>query len=179
MPTAECTLDELRQAYQVLGVPLYSSSHSIKQAYRCLIKRWHPDLYATMTPAHAEATRMMELVNEAYSKIEHAPLRYYADSFAQVPGRGRTVERPPVYARSGTSSTIPPLDTDRIEFWVRFAHGAFLGVLIGIRLLLSLYEYPTILALSVAAAILGCGFSSARFGDRFWRVRFKRWWLWW
>src|SRR5437879_4957777 len=84
----EFEIDELRRAYQLLDVPHSSSKRSIKQAYRRVTKRWHPDRYASGTPAHAEATQMMKLINEAYSQMANAPLRYYDEKTA-APRRQR------------------------------------------------------------------------------------------
>lgn len=67
---------DLDRAYRVLGVTTIASAHAIKQAHRKLVKRWHPDLYKARTTEHSEATQMTQLVNEAYSAISHAPLRY-------------------------------------------------------------------------------------------------------
>jgi curved DNA-binding protein CbpA len=44
MAIAGYQLSDLKHAYQILGVPLFASVPSIKQAHRKLIKRWHPDL---------------------------------------------------------------------------------------------------------------------------------------
>jgi len=118
MPLTEFQLTELKHSYQILGVPLSASAHSIKQSYRRLAKRWHPDRHAGIA-ALADATHMMKLINEAYSKIEHAPLRYYIEA---IPLAQRST-RPPVHTSTGKPSgentqTFP--NTDRIEFWVRF-----------------------------------------------------------
>ena len=78
----EFEIDELRRAYQLLDVAYSASERSIKQAYRRVTRRWHPDLYASGTPAHAEATHMMKLISEAYSRIANAPLRYYREQTA-------------------------------------------------------------------------------------------------
>jgi curved DNA-binding protein CbpA len=79
MPIAEYQLSDLKHAYQILGVPLFASIPTIRQAHRKLIKRWHPDLYANKTSDHTEATRMTKLIIEAYAAIQNAPLRYYAE----------------------------------------------------------------------------------------------------
>ena len=75
----------LKRAYEVLGIPLSASALSIKQAYGRIAKRWHPDLYPTGTPAYDEAGQMMKLINEAYSLVEHAPLRYYIETHPTAP----------------------------------------------------------------------------------------------
>src|SRR5215469_18570020 len=82
MLTTELEIDELKRAYQLLNVPYSASERAINQAYRRLIKRWHPDRYASGTPAHAEATQMMKLINEAHSQIANAPLHNYDEQTA-------------------------------------------------------------------------------------------------
>ena len=85
MTMAEDQLAELKHAYQVLGAPLFASASSIRQIYRKLVKRWPPDLYASVTPAYAEATQMTKLINAAYSAIKTAPLRYYIEACPPAP----------------------------------------------------------------------------------------------
>jgi hypothetical protein len=63
-------------AYQILGVAPSASARAIKQAYRQLIRKWHPDLHQSSMEAHDEAMEMTRLINAAYSAIEHAPLRH-------------------------------------------------------------------------------------------------------
>ena len=81
----EFEIDELRRAYQILGVPSSASERSIKQAYRRITKRGHPDRYTSGTPTYAAATQMMKRINEAYSQIANAPLRYYDEQTAAAP----------------------------------------------------------------------------------------------
>jgi DnaJ domain len=67
--------EELKHAYQVLGVPTDASEPAIKRAHRELLMRWHPDHYTPGTPDHDEATKMASMINEAYEAIADAPLR--------------------------------------------------------------------------------------------------------
>lgn len=53
MSIADDHLADLKHAYQVLDVPLAASASSIKQAFRSLIKSWHPALYTNGTPEYA------------------------------------------------------------------------------------------------------------------------------
>jgi hypothetical protein len=137
MPVSEYQVTELNHAYQVLGVPTDASGPAIKQTYRRLVKRWHPDLYASGTPAHAEATHMTRLINEAYSAIAHAPLRYHSETYSQHAG-GRS-------RQTTSNSTNEPIrvntenipKTDRLEFWVRFVCGGLLGIFIILNMLFS------------------------------------------
>jgi hypothetical protein len=180
MPENNYQLAELRRAYQVLGVPTDTAAPSIKHAYRRLVKRWHPDLYAVGTPAHDEAAHMTRLINEAYSAIAHAPLRYHIETYPN--STKNKSSRPPSPSRSErikvTAEEIPK--TDRLEFWVRFVCGAGFGVFVILDLFVSVM--PDSLQFSgvagALALILGCGLAAARFGDKFWYAIFRRWWLW-
>ena len=53
--------------YQVLGVSPDASDEEIKQAYRRLAKKYHPDL----NPGDENAARQMQLVNAAYEQIKN------------------------------------------------------------------------------------------------------------
>jgi hypothetical protein len=182
MTEYDSQLTELKHAYQVLGVPTDATAPSIKHAYRRLVKRWHPDLYARGTPEHAEATHMARLINEAYAAIVRAPLRYHVDTYSsrakeknsQQPNSGRS-ER-----LKRTAVKIPK--TDRLEFWVRFVCGGFFGVFVILDMFVSVMpdslQPSGVLALGAAGLILGCGFAAARYGDKFWHTIFRRWWLW-
>jgi len=177
MPIAEAQLSELKRAYQILGVTLFASAPSIKQTYRRLVKRWHPDLYPSGTPDRVEATRMTKVINEAYTAIAFAPLRYYVETNPLADERTRQAARPSTNDSTGIrSETLPK--TDRLEFWVRFVCGALFGTLVSVRLLLEFFDQPAILAMGVVAAILGFGFAAARYGDRFWHSILRHWWFW-
>jgi hypothetical protein len=137
MPTVDDQIAEWKHAYQVLGVPQHASARVIKAAYRKLVKRWHPDLYTPGTSQHADATQMSMLINEAYSEIAHAPLRYTSSSS----GIGRT-PRPQPQTPSGPTINIQinpfkPPRVDRLEFWVRFVCGALFGMFSGVTWVLS------------------------------------------
>ena len=53
--------------YQVLGVSPDASDEEIKQAYRRLAKKYHPDL----NPGDENAARQMQRVNAAYEQIKN------------------------------------------------------------------------------------------------------------
>jgi DnaJ-like protein len=178
MPIAEDQIVELKHAYQVFGLPLSASAFSIKQMYRMLMKRWHPDLYPSGTEAYAEATQMTKIINEAYSAIGNAPLRYYVDAspagFARSMQGAGSSKAGPVVRRS---DTLPK--TDWMEFWVRFICGALFGTLISFRWFLFYFNQPGTMIIGTLSVILLCGFGAARGGDNFWHSRLYRWWIWW
>ena len=175
MPTTQIV--ELKHAYRVLDLPLSASASSIKDAYRKLVKRWHPDLYPEGTPAQIEATQMTKLINEAYTEIKSAPLRYYVEACPPAYVRSRRAARSAPDERTTTTQRLPR--TDWIEFCVRFVCGAGVGALLGFRALLLHYDRPSSFVLGVAAIMLGVGFGAALFGDNFWHSLFRRWWMWW
>jgi len=176
MAVSETQLEEWNRAYRVLGVPLSATSLSIKDAYRRLVKRWHPDLVPSGSPRHAEATQMTKTINEAYTAIKGAPLRYYAGAvpLAQVNMQGT---RPVSPAVSTVRRDAPP-KTDWLEFWVRFVCGFLFGGLIGIRLSLDFLDSLGGFVAADLAVAVGCGLAAARYGDKFWYSVFGRWWMW-
>lgn len=169
-------LDELQHAYRVMDVPPSATVHLIRQRHRQLLKRWHPDLYQQGTPQHGEANQMSKVINEAYSRIRFAPLRYGPEPGAQW------VEAVPV---DRTSSGDPAPDEvyprlDRIEFWVRFVCGGLLGILVGLSFLVYTYvlRLPDWLEILICLGVIfGAAFASARWGDEFWYAIFRRRWL--
>jgi|SRR5579862_587519 len=166
------------QAYRVLGVPRDASAHAIKQAYRKLVKRWHPDLYKAGTAEHSEAMEMARLINEAYSAVSHAPLRYQT-SFPSTTHH-RTEWRTTTATTNVAASNVRPARMDRLEFWLRFAFGGALGILMGLDAALSNWSNSTEVSMplwlagtSILAVVFG--FGSARYGDRFWGSVFRTW----
>lgn len=57
----------MQDPYKVLGVSPDASDEQIKQAYRRLAKKYHPDL----NPGDQEAARKMQAVNAAYEQIKN------------------------------------------------------------------------------------------------------------
>jgi preprotein translocase subunit Sec63 len=182
MTEYDSQLIELKHAYQTLAVPTDATTASIKHAYRRLVKRWHPDLCASGTPEHVEATHMARLINKAYASIAHAPLRYHVDGNSI-----QTNEKNSGQPNSATSERIRKTPeripkTDRIEFWVRFVCGAVFGVFVILEIFVSVMpdslQPSGMVAFGAVGLIVGCGFAAARYGDKFWYSILRRWWLW-
>ena len=53
--------------YQVLGVSPDASDEEIKQAYRKLAKKYHPDL----NPGDEAAAKKMQQINAAYDQLKN------------------------------------------------------------------------------------------------------------
>lgn len=57
-----------KDPYEVLGVSSNASDDEVKQAYRQLAKKYHPDKYANSPLADTAAEKMKE-INDAYDRI--------------------------------------------------------------------------------------------------------------
>ena len=57
----------IEDPYKVLGVSPNASDEEIKQAYRSLAKKYHPD----RNPGDAEAAKKMQQINAAYEQIKN------------------------------------------------------------------------------------------------------------
>ncbi|MEH2445723.1 MAG: dynamin family protein [Nostoc sp.] len=59
--------DKITRAYDILGLQANASQAEVKQAYRTLVKKWHPDLFVNQPQLLKQAQEKMHLVNEAYT----------------------------------------------------------------------------------------------------------------
>jgi len=174
---------EWRHAYTVLGVPPDASALAIKQAYRRLVKRWHPDLYESGTSAHAEALELTRRINQAYACITRAPLRYYREPSpppsSEPPAAPRST-RP--YDTSGYGTPLPS-NADKIEYSVRFVSGCVAGIFLCLDAAAVFFDAEFFdsrwkqLTLLFSVVTLLCGWGAARYGDKFWHAVFRRWWF--
>ena len=57
----------MNDPYQILGIPRDASDEEIKQAYRRLARKYHPDL----NPGDAAAAKKMQEINDAYDRIKN------------------------------------------------------------------------------------------------------------
>ena len=171
----------MERAYRVLNLAPNASALAIKQEYRKLLKRWHPDLQQAGTTAHAESTEMSRRINEAYALIQHAPLRY--ERFASAKNTGPQPKQTEnaawqdfILRQTMRSHVKTPQRMDRVEFWVRFVCGAIFGFGVAFVLSLDLLSYPrrghaypdAVIVLIFLLIVVAFGYGSARLGDRFW-----------
>jgi hypothetical protein len=178
MGTDADQIAEWKHAYRVLNVPLYASSFTIKQRYRQMVKRWHPDKCAQASPEYAEATQMTQIINVAFAEIKDAPLRYFIEACpAHVAEKAQAVQKPAVWKAITSSESWPR--PDWVEYAIRFVCGAFLGIAWAFSILKYDDFAPRFALLAAGATIVIPGLLAARFGDKFWHAVLRRWWLWW
>ncbi|WP_375467878.1 dynamin family protein [uncultured Nostoc sp.] len=63
----QAQIDKITYAYNILGLQANASQAEVKQAYRTLVKKWHPDLFVNQPQLLKQAQEKMHLVNEAYT----------------------------------------------------------------------------------------------------------------
>ena len=56
--------------YSILGISPSASDEEVKEAYRALTRKYHPDNYADDNPLKDLANEKMQQINEAYDRIQ-------------------------------------------------------------------------------------------------------------
>jgi DnaJ-class molecular chaperone len=57
--------------HEILGIPNDANAGRVKQAYRSLVKAFHPDMFPLGSEAQIEAGRRIREINVAYSVLSH------------------------------------------------------------------------------------------------------------
>ncbi|MGL5192265.1 MAG: J domain-containing protein [Chroococcales cyanobacterium] len=64
--------DKMARFYKILGLNSNASLKEVKQAYRGLLKKWHPDLFYDNPEKQKKAQEVIQKMNEMYYKLcEH------------------------------------------------------------------------------------------------------------
>ncbi|MBD2194637.1 MULTISPECIES: dynamin family protein [Calothrix] len=66
-PKTQAEKDKITRAYSILGLQPGVSINEVKQAYKSLVKKWHPDLFVNQPQLQKQAQEKMRLINEAYT----------------------------------------------------------------------------------------------------------------
>ena len=61
----------MKDPYQILGISPSATDEEVKEAYRTLARKYHPDNYSADNPLADLATEKMQEVNEAYEAIKN------------------------------------------------------------------------------------------------------------
>ena len=70
-------MNQVARSYIVLGISPGASLPIVKQAYRKLAKKWHPDRYINDPILKAKAEAEIKKINQAYSIIKDSPAEGY------------------------------------------------------------------------------------------------------
>jgi hypothetical protein len=92
---------DLAECYSVLGLSFGASPDTVKQAYRDLVKVWHPDRFPNDPRLQAKGRDQLKNINTAYERIQA--------SWAQPPSPSGapTPSRPQPAATQGTEAASP------------------------------------------------------------------------
>jgi len=70
VPQKKAGKEKIALAFKILGLEPNASLTDVKQAYRTLLKKCHPDLFVNQPQLRKQAEEKTRLINEAYSIIE-------------------------------------------------------------------------------------------------------------
>ncbi|SRR6266581_1216676 len=101
--TVRSGLDPIRRSFRVLGIRFGASPEEVKEAYRDLVKVWHPDRFRQDPRLQAKAQEKLKKINQAYEVLSAhlGPVRA-----AHTPGP-EPPRKAPTSEPSG-ASTSPP-----------------------------------------------------------------------
>jgi DnaJ-domain-containing protein 1 len=61
--------DKMARFYKILGLNSNASLKEVKQAYRALLKKWHPDLFYDNPEKQQKAQEVIQKMNELYEEL--------------------------------------------------------------------------------------------------------------
>jgi hypothetical protein len=70
VPKKQAEKEKVALALKILGLEPHAAYTDVKQAYRTLIKKCHPDLFVNQPQLRKQAEAKTQLINEAYNIIE-------------------------------------------------------------------------------------------------------------
>jgi WD40 repeat protein len=63
-------MNEFAQYFKILGLEITATPADIKQAYRSLVKKWHPDRFIDRPQLLAQAQQEIQKINQAYAVLK-------------------------------------------------------------------------------------------------------------
>ena len=91
----------MKNPYEVLGISPSATDEEVKEAYRRLAKKYHPDNYSADNPLADLATEKMKEINEAYDAIKEERIN------AKVNGGNKTRSNAGSNGRTGGDPNDP------------------------------------------------------------------------
>lgn len=62
-------IENIREAYEILGLDPGASLDDAKSARRSLVKKWHPDLHRLSKKSQDKATERTKIINDAHDRV--------------------------------------------------------------------------------------------------------------
>jgi curved DNA-binding protein CbpA len=134
-------VDQIDEAYAVLGLLPGASQTAVKEAYRDLAKVWHPDRFPHDPRIQAKAQEELKKINAAYellSSIQPRPKdrsRPRESAQSQPPRRGRSPEAGSTQSPPPRNRSHPLSEKQARGGGTRALNGAFVGFWVGIPVL--------------------------------------------
>lgn len=105
-------MQQVRNYYQVLGVPRDAANEEIKKTFRKLARQYHPDV----NPNNKLAEEKFKDINEAYDVLSDENKRSDYDNVLFGRGKRKVPVRPPTSNRNGTDVSPRQTATDWKDF---------------------------------------------------------------
>jgi DnaJ-class molecular chaperone len=71
-PKTQSEKDKVARGYVILGLQNGATMDEVKQAYKKLVKQWHPDLFVGKLGQLQQAQEKMRQINEAYALLSES-----------------------------------------------------------------------------------------------------------
>jgi hypothetical protein len=98
-------MSDIDQHYRALGLPPGAPSHTIKQAYRDLVKVWHPDRFSNDPRLQQKAQEELKAINIAYHALIGQHDERHSPHFTAPPPTPPKPSEPQQPSRQSTRST--------------------------------------------------------------------------
>jgi len=107
-------MDDLARYYEILGIYPGASADELRQAYRDLVKVWHPDRFSHDEPLRLKAQDKLKEINGAYEVLVGAMFAAGIDPGPQVDPESEATQE--AQAQCSAAEGDKPLLTNKV-FW--------------------------------------------------------------
>ena len=157
-------VDAVAHAYALLGLRRGCSRRDVKQQYKRLVRKWHPDQYANDPVGYAEANAQLRRINEAFAVLEASVSdgNVMQQPVASVPEPPPEREPPTYFGKP-----LTPAEIDRIakaigtpdSFGYSFRLASWLFPLVVPLVFLASQQSKPLTWLDIAACVSSIGFA--------------------